>query len=170
MVFQRSGLAFCFQKREKRTNAKLKALQKKFLWSCWLYGTISAVLSFFIVRQFGEANFIWNLGFLWTLILLSAIDLKMQWLPDAFTIPLLLFGFLYATFGYGFVGVGESAFGALMGYFMPFVASLFFVYRKDPVIGGGDTKLLAAIGAWLGLLIPYVVTLSAIVFVLFSLI
>ena len=52
-----------------------------------------------------------------------------------------------------------------MGYLLPVVASLLLIKKHPDNFGGGDIKILAAIGAWLGLTnIPYVIILSCIIF------
>ena len=63
-----------------------------------------------------------------------------------------------------------SALGALAGYILPIIATLFLIKKHPDAFGGGDIKLLAAVGAWLGLaMVPYVILISCVVFALFSL-
>ena len=169
-IYQRSGLMFLFKKKIKKSDKRRKALRHKFLLSMSMNALLCMALSYGVFFKFGVENIIWNLGFVWVLLILMEIDFRMQWLPDVFVIPLLLFGFLYAVMGSEFVSVGESAIGAILGYFLPFLASLFFIWKKENVIGGGDIKLLAAVGAWLGMRIPYVIVISAVIFIIGALI
>jgi leader peptidase (prepilin peptidase)/N-methyltransferase len=109
------------------------------------------------------------LGFTWTLLALTLIDLDHKLLPDSLTLPLLWAGLLvnlpYEN-GVGlFASLTASVIGAAAGYL-----SLWSVYQIFKLITGkegmgyGDFKLLAAIGAWLGWqLLPVVILLSAVV-------
>ena len=61
----------------------------------------------------------------------------------------------------------ESAWGAGLGYLVPAAASLPFVFRRPDVFGGGDIKLLAALGAWLGFeRLMYAVVAACVIFVM----
>jgi leader peptidase (prepilin peptidase)/N-methyltransferase len=108
------------------------------------------------------------LGFAWTLLALTLIDLDHKLLPDSMTLPLLWAGLLVNVpfDGAGlFAPLSSSVIGAAAGYL-----SLWSVYKLFKLITGkegmgyGDFKLLAAIGAWLGWqLLPLVILLSAVV-------
>jgi leader peptidase (prepilin peptidase)/N-methyltransferase len=95
------------------------------------------------------------LGF-W-LLLLAAIDLEHQWLPDHLTLPLIPLGLLAAWSGLG-PSWQERAIGAAAGFaILSLIAWLYHRTRGREGMGGGDPKLFAAIGAWLGALhLPYV--------------
>lgn len=137
------------QKTNKK-NEKYKSLIRVYRLRSLMSALITAVLSYVLYLRFG-GNQVWFwLLFVWVLVLLSEIDIKMQLLPDILTFPLLIFGFLFAVCFNDYVTAFGSATGALFGYFMPVVASfLMLSYSKD-AFGGGDIKLMAAIGAWLG--------------------
>jgi leader peptidase (prepilin peptidase)/N-methyltransferase len=88
----------------------------------------------------------------WSLLLLSLIDLRSMLLPDRITLPLL---------GAGLVAAAmlaperwyEHAAGAAIGFSS--LATLALVYEKArgrTGLGGGDAKLFAAIGAWVGVM------------------
>ena len=86
----------------------------------------------------------------WWLLLLAAIDLEHLWLPDRLTLPLLPLGLLTAWLGYG-PSLTDGVIGAGVGYVV--LALIAFAYRQlrgREGLGGGDPKLLAAVGAWLG--------------------
>ena len=54
-----------------------------------------------------------------------------------------------------------------MGYLMPVVASMFIVWKYPEAFGGGDIKLLCAIGAWVGPeIIAYIILGACIIFAL----
>jgi prepilin peptidase CpaA len=75
---------------------------------------------------------------------------------NALTVPLLLTGLAYHGIAGGMHGLLESMMGTLSGF-----AALFVVYMMGGV-GAGDVKLMAALGAWLGMpLTLYVFASSA---------
>lgn len=89
--------------------------------------------------------------FLLTLLTLAAIDLETELLPDSLTLTLLWLGLLVNLNGH-FVPLAEAVLGAVSGYIL--FAILAWVFRRladKEGMGLGDAKLLAALGAWLGL-------------------
>jgi leader peptidase (prepilin peptidase)/N-methyltransferase len=98
----------------------------------------------------------------WTLLTLSWIDFRCMWLPDVLTLPLLLAG-LAVTLMVRPADATAHAASAAVGYLgLRSIAWTYRIIRKREGIGGGDAKLLAAAGAWLGLAgLPYVVLLAA---------
>ena len=86
----------------------------------------------------------------WWLFLLAALDIEHQWLPDRLTWPLLGAGLAVAWAGIG-PPLGDRAIGAAAGF--AGLAAIGWGYRRlrgREGLGGGDPKLLGAIGAWLG--------------------
>ena len=86
----------------------------------------------------------------WWLFLLAALDVEHQWLPDRLTLPLIPVGLLAAWAGFG-ADVEARAIGAAAGFAS--LAAIALAYRHlrgREGLGGGDPKLFAAIGAWLG--------------------
>lgn len=86
----------------------------------------------------------------WILLLLAMLDLEHHWLPDKLTLPLLGFGLMggAARFGPAF---GDRLAGAVAGYLVLWLISAAYLrVRGREGLGGGDPKLFAAIGAWLG--------------------
>ena len=104
------------------------------------------------------------LGFAWTLLALTLIDLDHKLLPDSLTLPLLWAGLLVNVPGL-FTTLSSSVLGAAAGYLALWsVYKLFKLVTGKEGMGYGDFKLLAAIGAWLGWqLLPVVILLSAVV-------
>ena len=94
----------------------------------------------------------------WTLLALAWIDWDWLLLPDVLTLPLVLAG-LVATVWLDPVMAIDHALAAACGYGA--VQLLALAYRRlrgRHGIGGGDAKLLAAIGAWIGLAaLPWVI-------------
>ncbi len=97
--------------------------------------------------------FVLLMAFLMTLLALVLIDLDWFLLPDKLTLPLALLG-LVSSFALGRltgVGIEQAAIGAAIGGGAPLVIGLAYGAATGRVgLGGGDWKLLLAIGAWLG--------------------
>jgi leader peptidase (prepilin peptidase)/N-methyltransferase len=115
------------------------------------------------------ANGIARIIFLWILVALAVMDAENLWLPDRLTIPGIALGFALAfargglcasmAFGggfdewqhyvalwefYWFIGTVVSAAGVLV------IRWVYVMIRGQEGIGLGDVKLVAMIGAWLG--------------------
>ena len=86
----------------------------------------------------------------WAMIALTFIDLDTQLLPDSITLPLLWLGLLL-NLGGNYVPLEAAVIGAAAGYL-----ALWSVYWLSKLVTGkegmgyGDSKLLAAIGAFVG--------------------
>ena len=104
------------------------------------------------------------------LLNLALIDARTGFLPDALTLPCLYGGLLAALLGYG-VPLHDAVAGALLGYgFLWIFNAAYRRCRGRNGMGGGDMKLLAALGAWLGWApLPAVLAAACIGGVFFSL-
>ena len=98
------------------------------------------------------------------LLCLTAIDLDTQLLPDSLTLPLIWIGLLLNLSG-TYTTLESAVLGAVAGYL-----SLWSVYWGFKLLTGkegmgyGDFKLLAALGAWLGIgSIPTLILASSLV-------
>lgn len=93
----------------------------------------------------------------WWLFLLAALDVEHEWLPDRLTLPLLAAGLAAGWGGFG-PPWDSRLLGAVVGFVSLFlIGALYRALRGREGLGGGDPKLFAAIGAWLGLMhIPFV--------------
>jgi leader peptidase (prepilin peptidase)/N-methyltransferase len=98
----------------------------------------------------------------WWLLALGWIDLRCWLLPDALTLPLIIAG-LAASFIFDPDQLVNRALGAALGYVsLMTIAALYRALRGREGLGGGDAKLLAASGAWLGAAaLPQVILLAA---------
>ncbi len=98
------------------------------------------------------------------LVVLTAIDLDHQMLPDSLTLPLLWVGLLL-NIDNTFVSLDSAVLGAVFGYLCLWVVFwLFKIVTGKEGMGHGDFKLLAALGAWFGLAaLPAIVLLSSVV-------
>lgn len=74
----------------------------------------------------------------------SVIDLRTQRIPNLLTVGAALLGFAYHGVVSGVTGLGWALAGWVAG------ALVFIVPFALRGLGGGDVKLLAALGAWLG--------------------
>jgi leader peptidase (prepilin peptidase) / N-methyltransferase len=98
----------------------------------------------------------------WTLLALAAIDLRHFILPDLLTLPLIPAGLAVAWLDDP-ARLPDHAIGAAAG-FAAFALTgwLYQRLRGRAGLGGGDAKLLAAAGAWLGWpALPGVVVIAA---------
>jgi leader peptidase (prepilin peptidase)/N-methyltransferase len=104
---------------------------------------------------------VWRFGFGWQgfgacvltcmLVALSGIDLRTQLLPDSLTLPLMWLG-LIAALDNLYMPAKPALLGAIAGYAS--LWSVWWVFKQvtgKEGMGHGDFKLLAALGAWVGL-------------------
>jgi prepilin peptidase CpaA len=82
-------------------------------------------------------------------------DIRRFRVANAWTLTLLATGLIYHAFVGGWPGLGRSAAGAGFGF-----AALLVPYALGGM-GAGDVKLLAGVGAWLGLPMTYDVLIAA---------
>lgn len=104
-----------------------------------------------VIYQYGmQMITLWPALFILFLLAAAVIDAKSMLLPDILTLPLLWLGLL-ANLDNAFVPLQEAVLGAMFGYLILFVIALAYEWiAKKEGLGGGDMKLLAALGAWLG--------------------
>jgi leader peptidase (prepilin peptidase) / N-methyltransferase len=99
----------------------------------------------------------------WWLLALGWIDLRRWLLPDALTLPLILAG-LATSLAFDPETLTARALGAAAGYAaLSGVAWLYRRLRGREGLGGGDAKLFAAAGAWVGVgALPQVILIAAV--------
>ena len=131
----------------------------------WFYPGVEvaalAVALIAILVDRGEAA--WLDAFLgWWLLTLGWIDIRSWLLPDALTLPLVIAGLAAAAVSDP-EQLTDRAIGAALGYLLLLVvAALYRRLRGRDGLGRGDSKLLAASGAWLGAsMLPEVILLAA---------
>jgi leader peptidase (prepilin peptidase)/N-methyltransferase len=100
-------------------------------------------------------------GFAAVLVALSGIDWDTTFLPDNLTLPLLWSGLVISAAGWT-IPLSDAVWGAVVGYLSLWsVYWLFKLTTGKEGMGFGDFKLLAALGAWLGLKMILPVVLAA---------
>ena len=123
----------------------------KISWRYPLVELITAFLSLLLFLKFGLSwNYLVFFVFTAVLIVITFIDLDHQIIPDILTLPGIPLFFLAAVFIVKLSWV-EALLGLLIGGGVLFVIA--FVYElitKREGMGGGDIKLLAMIGGFLG--------------------
>jgi leader peptidase (prepilin peptidase)/N-methyltransferase len=130
----------------------------------------------------------WKFGVTWTalaamvfsayLIAMIFIDADTQLLPDQLTLPLMWGGIVFHLAAYllqadwGITNLVDSLLGAIVGYMSLWsIFQLFKLVTGKEGMGYGDFKLLAALGAWLGIsVLPIIIIMSAVVGLIFALI
>jgi leader peptidase (prepilin peptidase)/N-methyltransferase len=127
-----------------------------------------------LLTALASAAIAWKLGFgwplaaglalTWTLIAAAGIDARTQLLPDQLTLPLLWLGLVLSLVPV-FIASDSAVLGAAIGYLS--LWSVYWLFRLatgKEGMGYGDFKLLAALGAWMGVasLLPIVLLSSLI--------
>ena len=98
----------------------------------------------------------------WLLLTLAVLDVRHLWLPDRLTLPLAVGGLVFGGLVFQ-TSLNDRVIGGLAGFLcLAAIASAYRLVRKRDGMGGGDPKLLAAIGLWLGWpQLPFVILLAA---------
>ena len=112
---------------------------------------ITALISLFLFLKFG-LSFKYLSSFIFTcaLITITFIDLRHQIIPDVISLPGIPVFFLLAVFFMNLT-IWESLLGILIGGGCLFaIAFTYEIITKREGMGGGDIKLLAMLGAFLG--------------------
>lgn len=111
--------------------------------------TGAAALLLFL-RYGWQGQFLIDFTLVSLLILITFIDLDTYLIPDVLSLPGIAIGFLASFFSVR-VNWLESLLGILLGGgFFYLVAAAYQVARKREGLGGGDIKLLAMVGAFVG--------------------
>ena len=140
---------------KKKVELLKKKWRKLYLFS-FFWGIVLAAGFVATDFVFPPASAVYVKIFLFFLGLLTVVDDKYFLLPDVLTVPLLILGFCFAVWGKTSLTPAESLIGAVYGYFVPALSILVMAPFRRNAFGGGDVKMLAALGAWVGL-IPLVI-------------
>lgn len=88
-------------------------------------------------------------------LIAAIVDVRLFKVHNRLTVPLAISGLIFHTWQAGFSGFAFSFFGLAVGF-----ASLIVFYAMGG-LGAGDVKLMAGIGAWLGVWLALDVVLIA---------
>lgn len=100
----------------------------------------------------------------WLLLALAALDVAAFWLPDRLTATLALAGLASGAAGLA-PDLDDRVIGGLVGYgALAGIAWGYRAWRGREGMGGGDPKLMGAIGLWLGWrLLPAVLVIASLI-------
>lgn len=124
---------------------------------------LMALFSVGVVHTFGLSyESIGYFIFCAALLVIIFIDIRHQIIPDIISLPGIALGFVF-SFINSTVTWQSSLIGLLAGGGILYAIALFYmIVRKNEGMGGGDIKLLAMIGAWLGYQsLPFVIMISS---------
>ena len=112
---------------------------------------ITALSSFFLIMKFGPSlSYLAYFAFVAALIVITVIDLHHQIIPDVISLPGIGLGLL-ASLMIPQITFSNSLIGTLLGGGSLFIVGTLYQWLfKREGMGGGDVKLLAMIGAFLG--------------------
>ncbi len=96
----------------------------------------------------------------WALFALFLFDVEQFWLPNKITVPL---GAVGLALGLG--DMQDRVIGLAAGFLsLTAIRLAYFLVRKREGMGGGDPKLFAAVGAWLGWqVLPFVLIMASMI-------
>jgi leader peptidase (prepilin peptidase)/N-methyltransferase len=124
---------------------------------------INGLLALFLFLKFGSGlTFLFLFVFCSALVAVTFIDLKHQIIPDVISLPGIVIGFA-ASFCLPWLGWQNSLTGILAGGGSLFlVAYGYHFFTGKEGMGGGDIKLLAMMGAFLGWrAVPFIIFTGA---------
>jgi leader peptidase (prepilin peptidase)/N-methyltransferase len=130
---------------------KCRACHASISWRYPLVEFLMGIFSAILLLRYGISPlyFIY-LVFFASLTLISFIDLSHRIIPDVISLPGILVGLLISLL-HPQMPIKDSLIGALLGGGSLYVvASVYHLVTKREGMGGGDIKLLAMIGAFIG--------------------
>lgn len=113
--------------------------------------SVSTFISTGVIEHLDNFRIVGGILFIAMLQCMTNIDHKTQFLPDLLTLPLLWLGLAWSVLQPGLVSPSSAVQGAIIGYMMLWgLNKAFWLLRRKEGLGGGDLKLAAAVGAWVG--------------------
>ena len=125
---------------------------------------ITGLLSVALFIKFGlSPNYILLFLFTASLIAIAFIDLQHKIIPDVISLPGILVGVVFSFFPSAGISPLEALIGVVGGGgFLFLVGTAFEKVTGREGMGGGDVKLLAMIGAWMGWkALPFIILISS---------
>lgn len=132
-------------------------------WQYPLIELLMALLSAALIYRFGVTfDFFAYFLLCATLLVVIVIDIHHQIIPDTISLPGIAIGFLFSLFSDS-LAWSDSLIGIITGGGILYaIAWGYFMLRKQDGMGGGDIKLLAMLGAWLGWqALPFIIFVSS---------
>lgn len=122
-----------------------------------------ALLSAALMYRYGlSVEFAGLFVFIAALLVIIVIDIHHQIIPDVISLPGIVLGFVFSFLSSSLTWQSSLIGIVLGGGVLYSIALLYFLIRKIDGMGGGDIKLLAMIGAWLGWQsLPFVIFASS---------
>ncbi len=121
----------------------------------WRYPFVEALTGLTFLLVFVTFELSWVTPVYWVfgsvLIAITFIDLDHQIIPDLISLPGIVVGFLAASFLVPWISWLDSLLGIMLGGGSLYLVAVVYEFlTKKEGMGGGDVKLLAMIGAFLG--------------------
>lgn len=149
---------------------KCRSCKTRISWQYPLVELLMAVLSYALLQRF-FITLPYFIYFIFSAALLAIIfiDFHHQIIPDVISLPGIVLGFV-CSFVNPYVTWQSSGVGLLIGGGSLYLLALgYYLVKKVEGMGGGDIKLLAMIGAFLGWqALPFVVFSSSLVGAVFG--
>lgn len=121
------------------------------LLSLFMLGSVSTLIDAKIIPDLNMFRVVGGIVLFAWLQSMTNVDHKTQFLPDIMTLPLMWFGLFWAVLQPGLISASHAIEGAIVGYMSLWCLNkAFWLLRRKQGMGGGDLKLAAAIGAWVG--------------------
>ncbi|MFA5499215.1 MAG: prepilin peptidase [Candidatus Cloacimonadia bacterium] len=135
------------------TLGKCHSCKAKIHWHYMLVEFTTGTLFSLLYLNFGPSliflKYVILVGFL---IIIFFIDLFHKIIPDSLSLPLVPLGLIFAALKMTDVGLKGSLIGGGAGFlFFYGIALIYWLLTKKMGLGGGDIKLIAGIGVFLGI-------------------
>jgi leader peptidase (prepilin peptidase)/N-methyltransferase len=130
---------------------KCRSCGAKISWRYPLVELMSGVLAALLIYKFGATvEFFFSYLFCASLIVVTFVDLKHWIILDEISLPGIVIFFVYSFFNPRLPWKASLLGIVLGGGFLALIAVIYYLLTKTEGMGMGDVKLLAMIGAFLG--------------------
>ncbi|MCD4797298.1 MAG: prepilin peptidase [Candidatus Cloacimonetes bacterium] len=133
---------------------KCKSCGNAIHWHYLLVEILTPIIFILIFIRFGFSFlFVKYIIFFSFGIIIFFIDLFKKIVPDVLSLPLIIIGIVFSLFPSNDITLLYSISGALLGFIIfLFTAYVFRIILKKDSLGGGDIKLITAIGSFTGII------------------